>query len=1215
MKKNILRKDFIMEIRRTRGRFISIFFIVALGVAFYSGIRASEPSMRISGDAYFDSENLMDIKVMGTLGLTKDDVKAIEKTKGIEFAEGGYSKDVLCTVGESEVVVHMLSMQRNFNTVQLAEGRLPKEEGECLLDEDFAASTGFRVGDTLKFRSGDEESLEDTLVTDTYTIVGIGNSPLYISFGRGNSIIGTGEVRGFVAVDDASFKMDVYTEVYARVTGSAETTAFTQEYYGLTDAARDALKGIERERCKARREEILGEAAEELEDAEKEIEDESGKLEDAKKSLEEAKSLAARKLAEARRKLEQGEAELADSKKKIAEGEQQIAEGKKQLTQKQQELDEGQKQYEEGAAELSEKEKELAAGEAEYQALCNLYMPIITAGKEQIASGRSQLAGQMNPVREELDHLTGIQAELQRIDSDMYSAVTARDMLIKQRGDGQKLYEEYEAVPQEERTEQQIAYLENWQEEDAALAIQIEDLKQQIAEYDALRKEQIEQMKQAGVLSEDLLNIKIEELKRRMSGFALLEAALDKVEELVKKQEQELVDAGQQIADGKAQIADAKKVLEASKSQLDAGQRQINDAWGTLREKEQTLNAGKAQLGSGQKELQQGRSEYQKAEADARGEIADGEKKLSDGEKELIKARQEIADAKAEIEKVEHPKWYIWDRGEALVDYEGYGENADRMRSLGKVFPVLFFLVAALISLTTMTRMVEEQRTQIGTLKALGYDKFSIAKKYIYYALTATLGGSVVGVLFGEKILPFIIIYAYKIMYQHIPDILVPYHMSYAVQATLIAVACTLFATIFSCYKELLAEPAKLMRPAAPKQGKRIWLEKIPLIWKRLNFTWKSSIRNLIRYKKRFFMTIFGIGGCMALMVVGFGLKDCIYEIAELQYDQIQFYDATAFMTDEIPDEEREQILEYLGQDADVERYIQTRMQKVKVRSDSEEESLYLMVPEDAEQIEEFVSFHSRTKKGESYTLSKEQVILTEKMADMLGVEVGDTVIIEDEDRGDKEVTIDAVCENYMGHYLYLSPEKYEELHDAPPRYNSELYAVKEGKEDQIERIGSALLKYENVLNVSYTSSIEGRLDDMLKSLNLVIVVLIISAGMLAFVVLYNLNNINITERQRELATLKVLGFYDMEVASYVYRENILLTLLGSVVGMGLGNMLLQFIIVTVEVEEAMFGRQIQWESYLMSFLLTLVFSLFVNWVMFYKLRKINMVESLKSVE
>ena len=651
-------------------------------------------------------------------------------------------------------------------------------------------------------------------------------------------------------------------------------------------------------------------------------------------------------------------------------------------------------------------------------------------------------------------------------------------------------------------------------------------------------------------------------------------------EQTLAAQEEELLSAGRQITDGKSQIAAARSQLDSTKSQITDGKAQIQSAWALLNEKEGTLNASKAQLASGEQELADGRSEYEQAAKEAEDRITDGQVKITDGEKQLADAKQKIADAKAEIKKIENPKWYVQTREDALTEYQGYGDNADRMRSIGKVFPVLFFLVAALISLTTMTRMVEEQRVQIGTMKALGYGKAAIAGKYIGYALIATLGGSIFGVLAGEKILPFIIIYAYMILYKHLPAILVPYHMSYALQASGIAVACTLIATIASCYKELAAEPAELMRPAAPKQGKRILLERIGIIWKHLNFTWKSTVRNLIRYKKRFFMTIFGIGGCMALMVVGFGLKDCIYEIVSLQYEKVQFYDAATYMSDDISEENRQQLHDYLDQNADIKETIEARMQKTDVKSASGKKTLYLMVPSDNEKIEDFLSFHSRTNKDEVYSLKKDEVILTEKMASLLNVKVGDELTIEDEDRGDQTVTVGAICENYMSHYLYLSPEKYEELYGVPAEYNTIIYSVKDGKDDQIEKIGTKLLSMDGVLNVSYTSSIEGRLDDMLRSLNLVIVVLIVSAGMLAFVVLYNLNNINITERQRELATLKVLGFYDGEVASYVYRENILLTIIGSVVGMVLGNLLHRYIILTVEVEEAMFGRQIHWQSY-----------------------------------
>ena len=1209
MKKNILRKDFIIEIKKTMGRFVSIFFIVALGVAFYSGIRASEPSMRITADQYFDDSELMDLKVMGTMGLTKADIKAIGKVSGIEAVEGGYSKDVLCPVGDNEKVVHMLSKEKNFNQVSVVEGRLPEKAGECLVDEDFLSYTDLKVGDTVTFHSGDGEALTDSLVTDTYKIVGIGNSPLYISFGRGSSTIGTGEISGFVVVDKASFDMDVYTEAYVKVSGAEEKTAFTDEYNNLSDAAKEAVSAIEEERCAVRKQEIVDEANEKLADSEKTVNEKSQELEDAKKELESGKSKAAEELEKAKQQLTDGEAGLADAKQQIADGETQLADAKAQLNDKQAQLDSAEAQYESGKAQLDQKEQELAAAEQTYLSNYAKYMPFITAGKAQIAAGRTQIADGkkqldegLAPLKQLRDGLDGIEDGISQCDSGMAEVQKQLD------GMDSDVYQEYVKIPEEDRNEEQQAYVNKW-----------ENLNAQFAGIQA-QKTQLETAKsgllaQAGFTTEADLDAQITSLTAQRDELDKKEAALLGQEQTLAAQEEELLSAGRQITDGKSQIAAARSQLDSTKSQITDGKAQILSAWAFLNEKEDALNASKAQLASGEQELADGRSKYEQAAKEAEEQITDGQAKITDGEKQLTDAKQQIADAKAEIKKIENPKWYVQTREDALTEYQGYGDNADRMRSIGKVFPVLFFLVAALISLTTMTRMVEEQRVQIGTMKALGYGKAAIAGKYIGYALIATLGGSIFGVLAGEKILPFIIIYAYMILYKHLPAILVPYHMSYALQASVIAVACTLIATIASCYKELAAEPAELMRPAAPKQGKRILLERIGIIWKHLNFTWKSTVRNLIRYKKRFFMTIFGIGGCMALMVVGFGLKDCIYEIVSLQYEKVQFYDAATYMSDDISEENRQQLHDYLDQNADIKETIEARMQKTDVKSASGKKTLYLMVPSDNEKIEDFLSFHSRTNKDEVYSLKKDEVILTEKMASLLNVKVGDELTIEDEDRGDQTVTVGAICENYMSHYLYLSPEKYEELYGVPAEYNTIIYSAKDGKDDQIEKIGTKLLSMDGVLNVSYTSSIEGRLDDMLRSLNLVIVVLIVSAGMLAFVVLYNLNNINITERQRELATLKVLGFYDGEVASYVYRENILLTIIGSVVGMVLGNLLHRYIILTVEVEEAMFGRQIHWQSYLYSFLFTVAFSLFVNWVMFYKLKKIDMVESLKSVE
>lgn len=596
--------------------------------------------------------------------------------------------------------------------------------------------------------------------------------------------------------------------------------------------------------------------------------------------------------------------------------------------------------------------------------------------------------------------------------------------------------------------------------------------------------------------------------------------------------------------------------------------------------------------------------------AEAEAEVTDAQTKLENGKAE---AAAKLADAKAEVAELEKPKWYIYDRND-LPDYSGYGDNADRMKAIGEVFPVIFFLVAALISLTTMTRMVEEQRTQIGTLKALGYARHSIAGKYLGYAFLATLLGSAAGIFTGEKIFPYIIINAYGIMYKHMNELLIPYNVMYGIGAAGTALFCTLAATILACYKELREQAAQLMRPPTPKQGQRVVFEKITFLWKRLNFSWKASVRNLVRYKKRFFMTIFGIGGCMGLMIVGFGLKDSIFAVVDIQYGEIQRYDGTVIMAEGASEKEKGEVAQMLGKETEVDDAMEGILTQITIGNGSKWHDVYLDVPKDKKQFPEFVTLKERTT-DRRYSLDEKEVVLTEKIAKELEVQAGDMITIRDEEKGDLKVKIKAVCENYMGHYLYMTADAYEAVYNEKPEYNAVFYKTVSGTTKEAQSVGEDILQLPGALSVSYTTDLKQQVDDMLGALDIVIVVLTISAGMLAFVVLYNLNNINITERKRELATLKVLGFYPNEVSAYVYRENIVLTVLGALFGVALGKILHRFIIVTVEIDTVMFGRNIDMSSFVYSFLLTVAFSMIVNGAMYFKLKKINMVESLKSVE
>ena len=1176
MKKKALRKDFYMEIRKSMGRFLSIFFIVAIGCAFFAGIRSSEPDMRYSGDAYFDRKNLMDLQVISTMGLTDEDVEAIEKLDGIEKAEAGYSVDALCTEGDNQIVMHVMSLLPSMNQVQVENGRLPEKSDECVVDADFLSKSTLKIGDRVTLSSGTDKPVTDSLKEDTFTIVGSVSSPCYIGFQRGSTTIGSGNISAFLCVPEESFCMEVYTEIYAQVKGAEKLTAFTDQYDQRIDSVMKEVEAIKEEREKARYDEIVTEASEKLADAEKEITD-------AEAELEQGKAEAQEKLTAAREKLENAQKELEQAKKELASSQAKIASSKEELEQAQKELNESSGKIAAGEKELNEKSIALATLKEQKDTLQG-QLAALEQQKEELSGQKTTLEAQKRTLQEGQKNLLDTQAVLQQ----QISRLKAEKEDLN--AEGIRLSEEKETL-QKEYEELKSQYEASG---DTEILKQVEAKKAQLDEVNAKIAEnsaKIEQNKTLLETVESQMDPLEEKLVQMKNGLEQTETALEKISaglsEIEAGQEQMqtgLTQMESYISSGEFQLQAAREQLESGKNQILSGQRQIEDAKKRIADGEEQIQAGIKQIQDGETGLADGWIEYQDGERQANAEIADGEAQIAD-------AKVQLADAKKEIEQIEKPTWYIYDRSH-LPEYSGYGDNADRMKAIGEVFPLIFFLVAALISLTTMTRMVEEERTLIGTLKALGYSKKSIAAKYLGYAVLATLTGGIFGVMIGEKILPYIIITAYKIMYRHLPDVEIPYNLYYGVLACVAALLCTVAATIFSCMKELKEQAAELMRPPAPKQGKRVFLEYIPFLWKRLNFTWKSTVRNLMRYKKRFFMTIFGIGGCMGLMLVGFGLKDSISSIVPLQYEDIQLYDGNVILQSDVTMQEKQEVYEALEKNSQVVATAEDLLQKITIEHDGVSKEVYLNVPENVEKFSDFVVLQDRTTK-EKYQLTDKGAVLTEKMAKELGVSAGDTVTIKEENEKERTVKISQICENYMSHYLYMTPAVYKAAYGKEPKYNSIYYRTEGRTTKEAELVGEAALKLDGALSVSYTTELRQQVDDMLQSLDIVIVVLIISAGMLAFVVLYNLNNINITERKRELATLKVLGFYDKEVTEYVYRENILLTLIGSVFGMLLGKILHRFIIVTVEIDSVMFGRNINTISFVYAFLLTVVFSLF----------------------
>lgn len=1328
-KKKALHKDFWMEIRKTRARFISIFFIVALGVAFFSGIQSASPDMRYSGDAYYDANRLMDLKVMGTLGMTEKDLEALRGVKGVEAVEGSYGTDVAFGSGAGQRVLHVEAVTERMNDLTPDQGELPTERGQCFLDSMFAANNGYQVGDTIELEE-DEESL---LKVRTYQIVGIGTSPMYISFNRGNTTLGSGEINGFLYVTPDCFDSEVYTQAYLLVKGADILTSYTDEYTELVEQVESRIKGIQDIQCQARYEEVLAQAEEELSDArkeladgkkeaqeklekaEKELADARKKLDDGQKEYEDGKN----QLSDARTELADGRKQLEDARKELTDGRQQLASAKEELVSGQSQIDSAKNQLSGGWAQLGSAKQELAAGWSQYYASgaqlesgktqWNQAKEELASGREQLEAGKAQLAAgweayqsQYALWQQKQEELTQAEEQLARGESAL---AEGQQKLQEQRAayeTGMAAVEEGEAGLQAGRAG--LAELQaQYQAGEAALAVQQTQYEQGMAAGIFSEEElaamagaieaaqgQLAAMQSQITAVQAELSAKESMLAQSKAELAAAETQLTAGEAELAARSQELAQSRAQVEAGKAQMEEGGRQLQAAQAELQASQAEIDEKEQELTEgeqllaakeaeltqgeqalaaaeaklvsgqaelaaNEQALAAGQAELTANEQKMASGRqtvTESEKKLADGEKELQKNEKKLADGEKELqdnekklkdagkeldagekeyqegyeeyLKGKkdaeeeiadgeQKIRDAEQELKKLSVPEWYVTDRND-LPEYSDYGDNADRIRNIGKVFPVMFFLVAALISLTTMTRMVEEHRTQIGTMKALGYGKLDIASKYLNYAFLATVGGSILGILVGEKILPYIIIKAYGIMYVNMATHLrIDYEFRFALIASIASVVCTMGATLSACYRALVETPASLMRPPAPKEGKRVFLERIPFLWKRLSFTWKSTVRNLFRYKKRFLMTVFGISGSMALMLVGFGIRDSVMDVAVRQYEQIQHYDGMVIKDEDASAEEMQELLTYMDGQEELDHYNHVLLNKLTTPRGRSKLSIYLYVPENPEIFKQDVTLRDRVTRT-PYELTDEGVVICEKTARLLDLEVGDSFILE-EDNKQYSAKITAITENYMSHFVYMTPALYREVFGQEPEYNEAVFTLKPESLEKLDSVGQEIMKQPAALSISYTSSLKSQLDRMLSTLGTVIVVLIVSAGMLAFVVLYNLNNINITERQRELATLKVLGFFDGEVSQYVFRENILLTILGIVGGVFLGILLHRFVIVTVEVDAVMFGRDIAPVSFLYCALITCGFSAFVNLVMHYKLKKIDMVESLKSVE
>ena len=1176
--KSAFNTETLRSITHSLGRFLAIAAIVALGTGFYAGLRMTAPDMKLAADEYFDGTSLMDIRVLSTLGLTDDDIAVLRHVEGVEAVMPARETDVMASIdGEQYATrvhslpdaartsdtsdgVHARSDDPDYlNRPLLVRGSWPQKTGECVLSANLVENDAIAVGDTLTITEGVQD-VDQTLVTRTYTVTGFVNAPYYAtSSSMGETTLGSGSIQQYMYVPESDFSADLpYTEAYLTVRGAANERASSDAYQRLVDEVADRIKALAPEREQARVDQLKSDAQKELDEKRADYE---GERADAQSQLDDAK----RQLDDAAATIAASEQELADGQAAYDSGASELA---SQRASAQAQLDDAERQIADGQAQLDAQRPQLddAAGQ-------------LQAARAQWQQGADALAAAWGDWQRRSDELD---AGITRAQAGVADAAAGVDRIQK----GIDALEEQIKQLDPDKDAQKIAELRAEQD---ALKAQQQDLRAQMALVQATL--------------DDLVNVQKPKLEAARAELQGKQDALDssKVE---LEQQQAAYEGGKAQFDASARKLDqARADLASSRSQADAqiaaAQQQLDDAASRLQD-------GRAQLEQGRADYDSGLAEYEQKKSDADAQLADAERRLDDAQKQ--------------IDDLERPEWLVMDRT-ANYGAASFEADADRVDSIAAVFPFIFFLVAALVALTTMTRMVEEERALIGTFKALGYRRTRIASKYLAYAAAASGIGSILGILALSQVLPAVIMKAYGIIY-FVPELPLPLPVDpgFAGLAAGLGVGVTLFATWAAVAATLRERPAQLMLPRAPKAGKRIVLERIGPLWRHLSFSWKVTFRNLFRYTKRFVMMVIGIAGCTALLLTGLGLSNAINDIIDKQFGEITKYNAVVTLADDLSSEEQRRIDDLLDDGSLVTAHTLVMRQNMLAGGpDEQDKRMELVVPEDPASFDRFVALNTRVG-HHPVKLDDDGLVLTEKLAAELGVRAGDAVTLTEQDAignatgTSYEATVTGIVENYVYHYAYMGPALYEQLMGKAPDYRTVL-AVTTSDPDLRVQFSNDLLAAGGVKTVAYNDETIDAYRDMMSSVNMIVVVLVTAAAALAFIVLYNLTNINITERMREIATLKVLGFTPREMNAYIFREIFLLAAIGCAVGLVLGVWMEGFVVVTAEVDQIMFGRAIHPTSFLLAFLLTMLFTVLVMLAMRGKLRRIDMVESLKSNE
>ncbi len=1156
MKRNAMRKNLTQSIRKSLGRYLAIVFIIALGASIFVGLLMTKSDMVATGQKYMDEQNMFDLRLLNAYGWDREHLDAVRQMPGMVDIEGVMYTDLVVRLDDStdDLVYRFYRMPEKVNQVSLRGGRWPEAPDECLADgyhaDDSILGTKITVSDT------NEEGAADGIRYKTYTVVGYVANPLYMDMNRGTTSVGSGSLSNYILIPKDGMELDYYAEIHVTIPGQYDV--YSEAYNDALDAAAEELKPLLQPLADDRLVAVKDQALDAYLEGKKEYDEGLEQfLEEKEKALQELED-GYQKLLDAQTEIEENEELLKNGEQQLAAGWQQLYEGEKQLREGRQQLESMKALMLDPILEAENSLREKYDPAVERIAQIDIQLAQLD---DQIAQIRQSMAEDGTAVEALESQIRQINNQISALQSQLRAAQGMLDLLM--------LMPELnaQAIAQLQST---IASLNS---QIAALQAQLPELEEKLAEASAKVEEplaqirELEEQKEALEAERSSLQLSVSTMQSTLDGIA---AARQSMEEMFAESEAELIAGEAQLADARGQLSYQQSVMEAGKKALEEGKEELQKGW-------EDYEAGKAEF----------------------------DEKIAEAEAELADANNQLEEAWEIIRGMTRNEVMILDRS-SNIGYNSLDSASDIVQGVSRVFPAFFLLVAALVCITTMTRMIDEERTQIGTLKALGYSNGAIISKYLIYAGSGAVLGCGLGVLVGSAAFPVILWQAYKIMLYITDGIVlqINWWLCGIVVGTYTAVM--LLVTWYCCRRCLREEPAELIRPKSPDAGKKIWLEYLPF-WKKISFLNKVTIRNIFRYRQRLAMMLVGIGGCTALLVTGFGLRDSIVNVVDYQFQEVTTYDMSVYFSEGQNAAEQADFIQDNAKGA--ENILFYHQSSVEMDFGDATKEIYLIAA--GETITDFIDLHSDDQAVAVPGLN--EVVLSVGVAEAMGIDVGDTVNLRNADLKTLTLTVSGIYDNHVYNYAIITPDTITKQWGEPPALQMAFVKVREGQD--IHQLSAEIAGMSGVMNVSISEDLAFMVSNMMEALDLVVWVIVFCAGALAVIVLYNLTNININERIREIATIKVLGFNAKETAMYVFKENLTLTAFGSVMGLALGYLLLLFVMSQIRIDMVFFKALVFPRSYVISVVLTILSATVVDFIFYFKLDKINMAEALKSVE